>query len=105
MQFYKTVKLEADFPIVDQTLVKSFSISDITTVTFDLNGIEKSLTPALPKMGILKTTAHYGDNVVETIPSKLNPSTLAFEPVSSFDHTYYVNTEDSTLLGKIEFLY
>ena len=105
MQFYKTVKLEADFPIVDQTLVKSFSISDITTVTFDLNGIEKSLTPALPKMGILKTTAHYGDNVVETIPSKLNPSTLAFEPVSSFDHTYYVNTEDSTLLGKIDFLY
>ena len=104
MQFYKTVKLEADFPSIDQTLVKNFSISDITTVTFDINGVAKK-QGSDNSIGILKTTAHYGDNVVETIPSKLNPSTLAFEPVSSFDHTYYVNTEDSTLLGKIEFLY
>ena len=104
MQFYKTVKIEADFPIIDQTVVKNFSVSDITTVTFDINGVTKSIG-GLHNMGILKTTAHYGDNIVETIPSRLNPSTLAFEPVSSFDHTYYINTEDSTLLGKIEFLY
>ena len=105
MQFNKTVKLEADYPFsIDQTVVKNFSVSDITDVTFDITGVAK-YEGAEYSLGILKTTAHYGDNIVEVIPNQLNTTTLGFEPISSFDHTYHVATEDSTLLGKVEFLY
>jgi|TARA_R110000787_G_scaffold7299_1_gene25078 hypothetical protein len=105
MQFNKTVKLEADYPFSDsQTLVKNFSVSDITTVTFDINGVAK-YEGADYSLGILKTIAYYGDNIIEFIPSQLNTTTLGFEPVSSFDHTYHVATEDNKLLGKVEFLY
>ena len=57
MQFNKTVKLEADYPFSDsQTLVKNFSVSDITTVTFDINGVAK-YEGADYSLGILKTIA------------------------------------------------
>tara|TARA_A100000172_G_scaffold3619_1_gene2227 strand:+ start:43396 stop:44028 length:633 start_codon:yes stop_codon:yes gene_type:complete len=104
MEFNKTVKIESDFPFVSESSVKIFSVSDITTVTFDINGVAK-YQGSNYNLGILKTIAHYGDNEIEIIPSQLNPTTLGFEPVSSFDHTYHVDTEDSNLLGKLEFKY
>tara|TARA_R110000868_G_scaffold81071_2_gene229780 strand:+ start:3931 stop:4563 length:633 start_codon:yes stop_codon:yes gene_type:complete len=105
MQFNKTIKLEAGYPSSsNQTVVKNFSVSDITTVTFDINEVVKYIGTEY-SLGILKTIAHYGDNTIEFIPSQLNTTTLGFEPISSFDHTYYAATEDSTLSGKVEFLY
>lgn len=105
MEFNKTVKLEATYPnFISKTVVKNFSISDITNVTFDINGVEKNDGTDL-NLGVLKTVAHYGDNIVEVIPNTLNLNTNTFEPPSSFNHTYYVATEDSNILGKVEFFY
>lgn len=105
MEFNKTVKLEATYPeFMSQTEVKNFSISDITNVIFDITGVEKNDGTNL-SLGILKTVAHYGDNTVEVIHNELNFNTNTFEPPSSFNHTYYVATEKSNILGKVEFFY
>jgi hypothetical protein len=105
MKFNKTVKLQSTYPqFTSNTAVINFSISDITTVVFDTSEVEKNDGTNL-NVGLLKTVAYYGDNVVEYIPNQFNVNTNTFEPPSSFEHIYYVVSENSNLLGKVEFLY